>query len=81
MRSYMRFLWAAAVLVIAATSARADCRSSNDQGATRCVAGVLYRCACTRSVGATSCSWDNAAADCSAISTVDELFRRLAATP
>lgn len=58
-----------AAMLIAATAASAqDCRSTSDSGATRCISGVLYRCSCTRGVGATTCAWDNAAALCSALS-------------
>ncbi|PWB93663.1 MULTISPECIES: hypothetical protein [Methylosinus] len=58
-----------AAMLIAATAASAqDCRSTSDSGATRCISGVLYRCTCTRGVGATTCTWDNAAALCSALS-------------
>ncbi|WP_024880648.1 hypothetical protein [Methylosinus sp. LW3] len=58
----------AAIVIAASAAAAQDCRSTNDSGATRCVAGVLYRCTCTRGIGATTCTWDNAAALCSALS-------------
>ncbi|WP_159727999.1 hypothetical protein [Methylosinus sp. Ce-a6] len=67
MKYPMRSLAAAIVIATSAASAQ-DCRSTSDSGATRCVAGVLYRCTCTRGIGATTCTWDNAAALCSAIS-------------
>jgi hypothetical protein len=58
----------AAIVVVTTTASAQDCRSTSDSGATRCVSGVLYRCTCTRGIGATTCTWDNAAALCSAIS-------------
>ncbi|WP_036291715.1 hypothetical protein [Methylosinus sp. PW1] len=58
----------AAIVIAASAAAAQDCRSTSDSGATRCVAGVLYRCTCTRGIGATTCTWDNAAALCSALS-------------
>lgn len=67
MKYPMRSLAAAIVIATSAASAQ-DCRSASDSGATRCVQGVLYRCTCTRGIGATICAWDNAAALCSAIS-------------
>ncbi|CAN2533576.1 hypothetical+protein [Methylocapsa aurea] len=70
MKYPMRSLTAAIAIAASAAAAAAaqDCRSTNDSGATRCVSGVLYRCTCTRGIGATTCTWDNAAALCSAIS-------------
>lgn len=62
----------AAIVIAASAAAAQDCRSTSDSGATRCVAGVLYRCACTRGIGATTCTWDNAAALCSALSARNE---------
>ncbi|BBU61839.1 hypothetical protein MSC49_17740 [Methylosinus sp. C49] len=61
----------AAIVIAASAAAAQDCRSTSDSGATRCVAGVLYRCTCTRGIGATTCTWDNAAALCSALSAHD----------
>jgi len=64
----MRRSLTAAIAIAASAAFAQDCRSTGDSGATRCVAGVLYRCSCMRGVGATTCTWDNAAALCSAIS-------------
>ena len=68
MKYPMRRSLTAAILIAASAAAAQDCRSTSDSGATRCVAGVLYRCTCMRGIGATTCTWDNAAALCSAIS-------------
>ncbi|MBG0812223.1 hypothetical protein IY145_23030 [Methylosinus sp. H3A] len=68
MKYPMRRSLTAAIVIAASAAAAQDCRSTSDSGATRCVAGVLYRCSCMRGVGATTCTWNNAAALCSAIS-------------
>jgi hypothetical protein len=58
----------AAALLATSVALAQDCRTRADAGATKCLAGVLYRCACSTVVGSTVCTWDNAASECSAIS-------------
>lgn len=67
----MRKLLSAAIVLIAATTTMAhaqNCVSQSDAGNTKCVTGVLYRCACSQSLGSTLCSWNNAATACSSVS-------------
>ncbi len=63
-------LSAAIVIIVAQTAAAQaqNCLSQSDTGNTKCMAGVLYRCACSQIVGSTICSWNNSATGCSSMS-------------
>lgn len=63
-----KFLSFCIVLVASTTSAHAqNCLSQSDAGNTKCITGVLYRCACSQIVGSTLCAWNNAATACSSV--------------
>lgn len=70
MRKYFSAASAAIVIVVAQTTVAhaQNCLSQGDTGKTKCMAGVLYRCACSQIVGSTICSWNNAATACSPVS-------------
>jgi hypothetical protein len=43
-----------------------SCITTGDQGRTKCLANLIYRCVCTTINNMTNCAWNNASVACQA---------------